>query len=109
MAVSGTSGITTSPAAFDQAQFDATKRQITLNGQGLDVPRRTEGGPGGGPVWTNTVQTQVNAERELTTNGSNALRLAPAQFESTYEGGLLDQNFHLLNPGYSFVHVDFHA
>jgi hypothetical protein len=109
VAVSGTTGITTSPAAFGQAQFDATKRQIALNGNGLDVPRRTQGGPGGGAFWTNTVDSQVSIERELTTNGANALRLAPPQFDSGYLGGLIDQNFHLLNPGYTFVHVDFHA
>jgi hypothetical protein len=109
VAVSGTTGITSSPAAFSQAQLDATKRQINLSGHGLDVQRRTQGGAGGGPVWTNTVQSQVSVERELTTNGANALRLAPTQFQDTYDGGLLDQNFHLLNSDYSFVHVDFHA
>jgi len=109
VAISGTTGITAGPAAFSQAQFDATKRQIDLNGHGLDVQRRTEGGAGGGPVWTNTVQSQVAVERELAANGDNATRLAPAQFQSDYQGGLLDEKFHLLNPRYGFVRVDFHA
>ena len=103
------SGITQTPAAFSQAQLDQTRRQINLNGHGLDVPRRTEGGPGNGPVWTNTVQSQVAIERDINAHGANATRLAPAQFESDYAGGLLNVNFHTLNPAYGEAHIDFHV
>jgi len=102
-------GITQTPAAFSQAQFDQNKRSVDLNGGNLAVPIRTQGGPGGGPVWTNTVQSQVSTERDLNSHGSNALRLAPTQFESTYMGHLLDQDFHVLNPSYGTAHIDFHA
>jgi hypothetical protein len=102
-------GITQTPAAFSQAQFDSARRSIDENGANLAVPRRTEGGTGGGPVWTNTVQSQVAQERGLVANGANATRLAPAQFESDYTGHLLDQDFHLQNPSYGESHIDFHA
>jgi len=101
--------ISTNAAAFSQAQTDQIKRDVTLNGQGLDVPHRTEGGPGGGPFWTNTVDSQVQAERQLEAEGYNGVRLAPTQFESSYLGGLLDESYHLLNPGFHWGAVDFHA
>ena len=95
------SGILSSTAAFTQAQTTEMRREITLDGHGLDVPRQTDGGPGGGPVWTNTVQSQVADERYLNANGANALRIAPTLFQSNYDGGLLSSSYHELEPSYA--------
>lgn len=57
--------------------------------------------------------TQVGFDQlkeELKANGANAIRLAPAQFESDYQGGLLDGSWHLLSDRFRFEsNIDFHV
>ena len=94
-------GITQSPAAFSQALFDQVKRDIAENGHGLDVPRRTESGPGGRPPNEYTPQSANAQFRDFVAHGFPAVQLAPTQFQSDYAGHLLSEQFHLLNPGFA--------
>lgn len=116
------SGILSSPAAFSQAEFEQLKQQATtgtaahqaqwrnfaLDFQGSVPAPRTQAGSGGAAVWMNTPATQDAVTRQIEGEGYNATRLAPAQFQPTYSGHLLDRSWHLM-PGFGAGHVDFHA
>jgi hypothetical protein len=115
-------GILSSSAGFSQAEFEQLKRQATdgtsqhqaqwrnfaVAFQGSVPAPKTESGPGGAAVWMNTPTTENQITHQIESEGYNATRLAPTQFESTYEGHLLDRSWHLLS-GFGAGHLDFHA
>jgi hypothetical protein len=115
-------GILSSQAAFSQAEFQQLKQQATngtaqhqaqwqdfgLGFRGVVPAPKTDAGSGGTAVWMNTPATQDNVTRQIESEGYNATRLAPAQFQPTYTGHLLDPSWHLM-PGFGAGHVDFHA
>jgi hypothetical protein len=114
-------GISSSQAAFSQAKFDQLKQQVTngtvehvheLHNQTardfeyIPTPK-TSAGPGGTPPLSYTPEARDRLFRQIENSGYHALSLGSAMFPETYQGHLLDPEYHLRNPVYGGLKVDF--
>ncbi len=116
-------GIASSGASMHQGQFDQLKEQV----QGGTVARnhalheltaaafqyipkpKTDAGPGNAPMWLLTPQTLHRLIEEDQTSGYSATRLGSAFPPNSYQGHMLNQFFHMLDPVYRGLEADFHA
>jgi len=116
-------GISTSGAAQHQAGFDQLKEEVqqgTLRRTGelheltekawhFIPPPKTEAGPGGTPVWLSTPQSTNDLIRSVQASGYPALRLGSAFPPNSYAGHMLNPFFHVLDPVFGGLKVDYHA
>lgn len=114
-------GILTSPAAFSQAEFDQLKQQVqqgtvartqalhaqTAAAKQWFAPPKTEAGPGGGPVWMNTPQSTNQLIQALEADGYAGVKLGDAWPAFTYQGHMLNGSFHVLDPVFGGLKVDY--